>query len=512
MLDIRLLREDPEGLGQALARRGIDDIHDVLAAILADDGTRRAAISEVNDLKARRNEVSKQVGALKRAGESADDLIAEMRDVGAEIDQLDTRVAALEASIETALLALPNAPHPDVQPGGEEDADVLREWGECPTFAFPVVPHWELGEALGILDLARGSKVSGSGFPVLRGAGARLQRGLIDYMLDLHVSKHGYEELRVPYLVTRDSMTGTGQLPKFEDESYQTERDGLWLIPTAEVPVTNLHRDELLTADDLPIRYTAYSPCFRREAGAAGKDTRGLLRVHQFDKVELVRYETPERSPDALEEMTREACSVLERLGLHHRVIRLAGGDLGFSSRDDVRHRSLGTRGGALAGSVELLHLYGLPGATGEHPLSAGAGGKASIRAHPERIGPGASPVDGGAPRDLSGRGWLGTGSGCVGPARRVRPHRALTAPSRGAAGRDDRTAVDVGAGGPLRGPPGLVSRVYQPDPSVSQGQRRLESPGSTPRCWPPSTIPTRSPPTKPSGSSRASSSRATYP
>jgi seryl-tRNA synthetase len=198
--------------------------------------------------------------------------------------------------------------------------------------AFEPRPHWEIGERLGILDLAAGARVSGSGFPVLRGLGARLQRSLINYFLDVHTSEHGYEELRVPYLVTREAMTGTGQLPKFADESYQTERDDLWLIPTAEVPVTNLHRGEMLALGDLPKRYTAYSPCFRREAGAAGKDTRGLLRVHQFDKVELVRYELPERSREALEEMTREAETLLGRLELRYRRVRLAAGDVGSSS------------------------------------------------------------------------------------------------------------------------------------------------------------------------------------
>jgi len=199
-------------------------------------------------------------------------------------------------------------------------------------WSFEPRPHWEIGERLGILDLAAGARVSGSGFPVLRGLGARLQRGLIDWFLDVHTGEHGYVELRVPYLVTRESMTGTGQLPKFGDDSYQTERDDLWLIPTAEVPVTNLHRDEILTLDQLPVRYTAYSPCFRREAGSAGKDTRGLLRVHQFDKVELVRYELPERHLDALEELTSHAETLLDRLGLRYRRVLLAAGDIGIAS------------------------------------------------------------------------------------------------------------------------------------------------------------------------------------
>jgi seryl-tRNA synthetase len=204
-------------------------------------------------------------------------------------------------------------------------------WGEPVTFDFTPLPHWELGEQLGLFDLARGSKISGSGFPVMKGLGARLQRGLINFFLDVHTTEHGYTELRVPYLVTSDSMTGTGQLPKFSEESYQSERDDLWLIPTAEVPMTNMHRDELLSGDDMPLQYTAYSPCFRREAGAAGKDTRGLLRVHQFDKVEMVRYVRPERSLEALEELTRNAEVLLERLGLHYRRVLLAADDTGAS-------------------------------------------------------------------------------------------------------------------------------------------------------------------------------------
>jgi seryl-tRNA synthetase len=296
------------------------------------DEERRQAISEVEGLKARRNEVSKEIGQLKRSGADADEQILEMRAVGERIAALDSVVADAEERIQEFLLALPNVPLPEVPEGGEEANIVVREWGEKPSFSFPPRPHWEVGESLGILDLPRGARVSGSGFPVLRGRGARLQRGLIQYMLDLHTEKHGYEELRVPYLVTAETMTGTGQLPKFAEESYLTTRDGLWLIPTAEVPITNLHRDEMMSGDDLPVKYTAYSPCFRREAGAAGKDTRGLLRVHQFDKVELVRYEEPGSSREALEELTGEAELILQQLGLAYRVLILAGGDLGFSS------------------------------------------------------------------------------------------------------------------------------------------------------------------------------------
>lgn len=332
MLDLRLLRNDPDGVKSALAKRGEDDFASAVDEVLALDEERRRAIGEADELKARRNKVSKTIGTLKRKGEDADDLILEMREVGERIGELDEVIVATEEKIRQALLELPNLPDDPVPPGGEEANRLVRQYGESPAFDFSPRPHWELGEALGILDLPRGAKVSGSGFPLLRGRGARLQRGLVDFMLDLHAGEHGYEELRIPYLVTTETMTGTGQLPKFADESYLSERDDLWLIPTAEVPVTNLHRDEILEEAALPVRYTAYSPCFRREAGAAGKDTRGLLRVHQFDKVELVRYETPERSRDALEELTREAEEVLRRLGLAYRVVLLAAGDLGFSS------------------------------------------------------------------------------------------------------------------------------------------------------------------------------------
>ena len=330
MLDIRRLRAEPEAVKDALARRD-PSLADVVDRILALDEERREAIGEVNELKAQRNTASKRVGELKRAGEDADDLIAETRALGKSIDELDAVVNAAEAEIRELLLEVPNTPLDAVPEGDESDNKTLSEWGDPPTFDFEPRPHWELGETLGILDLPRGAKVAGSGFPVLRGAGARLQRGLINFFLDVHVSEHGYTEVRVPYLVHPDSMVGTGQLPKFADESYQTERDELWLLPTAEVPVTNLHRDEILELDEMPVRYTAYSPCFRREAGAAGKDTRGLLRVHQFDKVELVRYELPERSLDALEELTGEAEILLRRLGLAHRRVMLATGDLGQS-------------------------------------------------------------------------------------------------------------------------------------------------------------------------------------
>jgi seryl-tRNA synthetase len=332
MLDLRLLRNDPERVKGALGKRGDETLLDAVDEVLALDKSRREAIAEVEDLKARRNEVSREIGALKGKGEDAEALILEMREVGGRIGDLDSIVSSSEERIREILLGVPNMPFAQVPEGGEEANVVVREWGEKATFPFEPKAHWELGEKLGILDFARAAKISGSGFPLLKGKGARLQRGLVNYMLDLHTAQHGYQELRVPYLVTAETMTGTGQLPKFAEESYVTQRDDLWLIPTAEVPVTNLHRDEILSIEDLPVRYTAYTPCFRREAGAAGKDTRGLLRVHQFDKVELVRYETPERSAEALEELTGEAESILQALDLKYRVLLLAAGDLGSSS------------------------------------------------------------------------------------------------------------------------------------------------------------------------------------
>ncbi len=332
MLELRAIRAAPDEVRTRLLRRGAVDGAATLSEILELDSTRRAAVTRGDELRAQRNEVSKTVGAFKREGKDAAALIAEMKTVGGQIGRLEDTVGSSGRRIRELLLALPNLPLPEVQEGGADAAEVVREWGAPIEHSFSPQPHWELGEALGLLDLPRGSKIAGSGFPVLRGAGAQLQRVLIQWMLELHVREHGYQELRVPYLVTEETLLGTGQLPKFADESYLTERDSLWLIPTAEVPITNLHRDELLSADDLPILYTAYSPCFRREAGAAGKDTRGLLRLHQFDKVELVRYERPSDSREALEQMTSEAERILQDLGLAYRIVRLAAGDLGFTS------------------------------------------------------------------------------------------------------------------------------------------------------------------------------------
>lgn len=333
MLDIKSLRENPGAARRALSRRGDASLDALVDGALRLDGERREILGEVETLKAERNDASRRIGDRKRAGEEADDLIAAMQGVSERIKALDGRLSDVEEGLRDTLLALPNLPDPRVPAGGEGDFDVEREWGRpAGGPAEGGIPHWELGEALGVLDLERGAKVAGSGFPLLVGRGARLSRGLIQFMLDLHTGEHGYVELAPPFLVNRDALTGTGQLPKFEEDLYRTDPDDLFLVPTAEVPVTNLHAGELLEEADLPIAYVAYTPCFRREAGAAGRDTRGLLRVHQFDKVELVRLTTPESGAEQLELLTRHAETVLERLELPYRRILLPGGDLGFAN------------------------------------------------------------------------------------------------------------------------------------------------------------------------------------
>ncbi|MFL5541288.1 MAG: serine--tRNA ligase [Longimicrobiaceae bacterium] len=334
MLDLRQIRQDPDAFRAALVRRGRADADQVAARLLELDAERRALIAEGDELKARRNAVTQQVAERKRAKEDASALIEEMRGVGERIREADARLREVEAAIDELLLRVPNPVHPSVPEGGEENNVVVRSWGEPRTLPFAARPHWEIGAQLGILDLPGGAKVAGSGFPAYRGWGARLQRALINFFLDLHTREHGYTEAEPPYLVTRASMQGTGQYPKFveDGDAYELPEDGLYLIPTSEVPLVNLHRDEILEAERLPIALAAFSPCFRREAGAAGKDTRGLLRVHQFAKVEMVRFERAEASWEALERITAHAEEALQRLGLAYRVLLLAAGDTGFSA------------------------------------------------------------------------------------------------------------------------------------------------------------------------------------
>ena len=332
MHDLRMVRDQVEVLRDAMRRRGkLDQFAAEIDEAEALDRARRAAITAVEEKKARRNAVTQEVGRLKKAKENADAPMAEARALGDEIAALEAELAPMQARLDAILLGIPNVPLADVPAGDESHNRVVRTWGE-PRAAESVRPHWEVGASLGILDLERGAKVAGSGFVVYRGRGARMIRSFMNAMLDLHTGDFGYEELWVPVVVNRPTMVGTGQLPKFEDDMYALKDEDLFLIPTAEVPVTNLYRDEILAAEELPKAFCAYSPCFRREAGSAGKDTRGVLRVHEFDKVELVRYCTPEQSEAELEALLGHAEAVLQRLGLPYRVVLLAAGDTGFSS------------------------------------------------------------------------------------------------------------------------------------------------------------------------------------
>jgi seryl-tRNA synthetase len=332
MLDIQYLRQKPEECRERLAVRADPELAALLDRAIRLDRTRRDLIAEVEQLKAERNTRSREIGERKRAGEDAGELLEAMQDVANRIRSLDPALAEAERDLEAVLLVIPNLPSPRVPSGGEGEGEIVRTWGEQPSFDFEPRPHWEIGADLGVLDLERGSKLSGSGFPVLARSGARLQRALVRLMLDTHTEEHDYEEIAPPYMVNRASMIATGHLPKFEEDAYRTEPDDLFLVPTAEVPLTNLHRDELLEGAALPRAYVAYTPCFRREAGAAGKDTRGLLRVHQFDKVELVRLVAPESSDEQLEALTGHAERVLELLELPYRRVVLPGGDLGFAN------------------------------------------------------------------------------------------------------------------------------------------------------------------------------------
>jgi len=327
-----MVREHIDALRAGMRRRGVlDALSPTIDRAVALDKARRETIQAVEERKAARNAVSQQVGQRKRAGESADDLQQQSRSLGDEIARLDRELAQTEGELSAILLELPNVTLDQVPAGGEDKNAVVRSWG-APRDGARVQPHWEIGAKLGIIDFEGGAKISGSGFIVFRGIGARLVRALMNMMLDVHTREHGYEETWVPVVVNRASMTGTAQLPKFEEDMYALRDEDAFLIPTAEVPLTNLYRDEIIPESELPKSFTAYSPCFRREAGAAGKDTRGLLRVHEFDKVELVRYATPESSEEQLELLTGHAERILTLLDLPYRVVRLASGDTGFAS------------------------------------------------------------------------------------------------------------------------------------------------------------------------------------
>jgi seryl-tRNA synthetase len=330
MLDLRFVRENIELITEKMADRGeaFDPVE-----FLYWDGERKRLLQQLETLRAERNRASGQVAALKKQGKDSEVEIAKMKEVSDRIKELDEEVEKCKGRLEEILLQIPNLPHPTVPPGrGSEDNREVRRWGTPPSFDFEPKPHWEIGDALDVIDLGRATKIAGARFPLLKGEGALLERALINFMLDLHTKEHGYTEVFPPLLVNRASMTGTGQLPKFEADLFRTCEDDLFLIPTAEVPMTNIHREEILDGRELPLKYAAYTPCFRREAGSYGKDTRGLIRQHQFNKVELVKFTAPEDSYEELEKLLADAERVLQRLGIPYRVVVLCVGDLGFAA------------------------------------------------------------------------------------------------------------------------------------------------------------------------------------
>ena len=330
MLDLKFVRGNPDVVKEALGKRGSDIS---LEGFLDLDEQRREKLFIVEQMKSRRNTVSEEIGRLKKTGEDAQDMVVEMRELSRQIKSRDEEIRLVEEEMQTFLMHIPNLPHESVPVGGSEgDNAIARVWGEPREFSFEPKAHWDVGEALDIVDFERGGKVTGARFSFYKGMGARLERALVSFMLDLHTSEHGYVEVFPPFMVNSDSMTGTGQLPKFSEDMFKIENTDYYLVPTAEVPVTNLYRGEILDDEKLPISFCAYSACFRAEAGAAGRDTRGLIRQHQFNKVELVKFCRPEESYNELEKLTGNAERVLQLLGLPYRVVVLCTGDLGFSS------------------------------------------------------------------------------------------------------------------------------------------------------------------------------------
>lgn len=332
MLDARFVRENPEKIKEALKKRNYALNFDEFLML---EQQRLSLLREIEQKRAIRNSVSQEIAKLKKESASEErinELISQMRLLGEELSHLEDKLRQVDSKAQSFLLIIPNIPHHTVPVGKDETENIeIRRWGEPPQFDFEPLNHWDIGEMLGIIDFERASKIAGSRFVVMKGMGARLERALINFMLDLHISK-GYTEVFPPLLVNKESMTGTGQLPKFEEDLFRTVEPEFYLIPTAEVPVTNLHREEILSEDDLPIYYVSYTPCFRKEAGSHGKDVRGIIRQHQFNKVELVKFVKPEDSYSELESLTKDAEEVLQKLGLHYRVVALCTGDLGFAS------------------------------------------------------------------------------------------------------------------------------------------------------------------------------------
>ena len=330
MLDVKLLREDLTRVRERLASRGIEIAWDEFVYL---DQQRRDTLARIEKLKERKNRLSGEIGKVKKSGGDATALMGEVEEVSETIRQGEEPLAEIEARFEKLMLTMPNLPEPSV-PAGRSAAEnrEVRRWRDPPQFDFPAKNHWDIGEELGILDFTRAAKIAGARFALYKDAGARLERALINFMLDLHTQKHGYREVLPPFLVNRDAMTGTGQLPKFEEDLFRVSEPDFFLIPTAEVPVTNIHREEMLERDQLPIRYVAYTPCFRREAGSYGQDVRGLIRQHQFNKVELVKFTEPEHSYDELDKLVIDAETVLQQLELPYRVVELCTGDLSFAA------------------------------------------------------------------------------------------------------------------------------------------------------------------------------------
>lgn len=331
MLDRRMLRNEFTEIKEKLTKRG-EDLSE-LEKFGELDERRRTIITEVEQLKATRNETSKQISELKREKQDASELIEQMQTVSKQIRELDTELSEIDEKLDTIMLGIPNIPHESVPFGeDEDDNEEVRQWGDLPEFSFEPQAHWDVGTNLGILDFERAAKVAGSRFVFYKGLGARLERALINFMMDYHTDNHGYVEMIPPFLANRESMTGTGQLPKFEEDAFLIEEWDYFLVPTSEVPVTNFHRDEILSLEDLPKKYVAYSACFRSEAGSAGRDTRGLIRQHQFNKVELVQFVKPEDSYETLEQLTGHAEKILQLLGLPYRVMNMCTADLGFTA------------------------------------------------------------------------------------------------------------------------------------------------------------------------------------
>jgi seryl-tRNA synthetase len=330
MLDVKFLREDLIRVRERMATRGTEIDWDEFVSL---DQQRRDALARIEKLKERKNQLSGEIGKLKKSGVDAAALMREVGEVSETIRKGEGPLAEIEARFEKFMLTMPNLPEPNV-PVGRSAAEnrEVRRWGNPPQFDFPAKNHWDIGEELGILDFTRAAKIAGARFVLYKDAGARLERALINFMLDLHTQKHGYREVLPPFMVNRDAMTGTGQLPKFEEDLFRVSESDFFLIPTAEVPVTNIHREEMLEREQLPIRYVAYTPCFRREAGSYGQDVRGLIRQHQFNKVELVKFTEPEHSYDELEKLVTDAETVLQQLQLPYRMVELCTGDLGFAA------------------------------------------------------------------------------------------------------------------------------------------------------------------------------------